>query len=139
MASYGEAFFAPGDRKVTLNFAAARGLPLDPERIASRFSPERFLIKLTPINPTRRAVRSGLETRIDPGNAAGSRRVAERFRAAGYETILSIGELAENEIGSNCGMYVGMADDERYAHDGAFHLGEARSADTVEAKVVPGP
>ena len=30
---------------------------------------------------------------------------AEALREAGYETILSIGEVRENRIGSNCGMY----------------------------------
>ena len=108
MAAYGEAFFSDGDRKITLNFAPARALPLDPDCLRPHFSPERFLIKLTPINPTRRALQSGLEALIDPWDEAGSTRVAERFRRAGYETILSIGEPEENEIGSNCGMYVGI-------------------------------
>jgi len=107
MAAYGDTFFSPGDRKVTLNFAPARTLPLEPECLTPHFSPERFLIKLTPINPTRMAERSGLEGLIDPCDEEGNALVAERFRSAGYETILSIGELAENEIGSNCGMHVG--------------------------------
>lgn len=106
MAGYGDRFFEPGDRKVTLNFAAARGFPLDPARLADLFSPERFLIKLTPINPTYAAARSGLRGVIDPGDEAGNRRWVETFRAYGFDTILSIGELDENEIGSNCGMYV---------------------------------
>jgi hypothetical protein len=36
----------------------------------------------------------------------GGERVADRFRMAGFETILSIGETDENRIGSNCGMRV---------------------------------
>ncbi|MBD3871329.1 MAG: hypothetical protein IFK91_00230 [Acidobacteria bacterium] len=36
----------------------------------------------------------------------GCEAVAERFRDVGYETIVNIGELEENAIGSNCGMYV---------------------------------
>ncbi len=28
------------------------------------------------------------------------------MRSAGYEVIVSIGEVEENEIGSNCGQYV---------------------------------
>ena len=106
MAAYGERFFAPGDRKITLNFAPARGLPLEPERLQAHFSPERFLVKLTPINPTRTAARAGLTGLIDPEDPAACHQITERFRAAGYDTLLSIGELRENAIGSNCGMYV---------------------------------
>jgi 23S rRNA (adenine2503-C2)-methyltransferase len=105
IAAYGERFFAPGDRKITLNFAPARGLPLQPERLRAALLPDHFLVKLTPINPTRAARHSELIGLIDPADRAGSERVAERFRAAGYETLISIGELRENEIGSNCGMY----------------------------------
>ena len=36
----------------------------------------------------------------------GCEAVAERFRDVGYETIVNIGELEENAICSNCGMYV---------------------------------
>lgn len=106
MAEYGERFHESGDRKITLNFAPARGLPLEPKHLADIFSPERFLIKLTPINPTLSAARSGLTGLINPADNATCRRVADSFRAMGYDTILSIGELDENEIGSNCGMYV---------------------------------
>jgi 23S rRNA (adenine2503-C2)-methyltransferase len=105
MASFGERFWEDGDRKIALNFAAPAGYPLDPESIRPIFSPDRFLIKLTPINPTRSAERSGLVGVIDPSDPERCRAIGERFRAAGYETIISIGELEENAIGSNCGMY----------------------------------
>ncbi len=106
IAEYGNRFFAKGDRKVTLNFAAAKGLPLEPEMLAPLFSPDRFLIKLTPINPTGAALRSGLESLIKPGDNESCQQIVKSFKAFGYDTILSIGELEENEIGSNCGMYV---------------------------------
>lgn len=104
IADYGDRFFANGDRKIGLNFAPARGAPLEPARLADRFSRERFAVKLTPINPTAAAALSGLEGLIDPADGRGSEELAERFRKAGFETILSIGELDENRIGSNCGM-----------------------------------
>ena len=44
---------------------------------------------------------------ITPGDDEANRRLVESFEACGFRTILSIGELAENAIGSNCGMYVG--------------------------------
>ena len=102
---WGETFYRRGDRKLTLNFAPVAGLPLDPEQLATCCPPQRFLIKLTPINPTRAAAAAGLRGRIDPGDPAGCRRMAKMFEAAGFETLLSIGELRENQIGSNCGMH----------------------------------
>ena len=95
-----------GDRKITLNFAPAAGLPLDPAVIAAVFSPERFMIKLTPINPTHASRKAGLSGLIDPANNDQCNRIVDLFRREGFDTLLSIGELQENAIGSNCGMYV---------------------------------
>ncbi len=106
IASYGRRFYAKGDRKITLNFAAARGMPLDPVQLANWFCPEVFAVKLTPINPTFAALRSGIAGFIDPDDVPACERTAELFRRAGFETILSIGEPDENRIGSNCGMCV---------------------------------
>jgi 23S rRNA (adenine2503-C2)-methyltransferase len=106
MADYGDRFWSPGDRKVTLNFAPARDGALDASVIRAIFDPGRFLIKLTPINPTTAATRAGLVGLIDPAQPAECERVAAAFRNAGFETLISIGDLRENEIGSNCGMYV---------------------------------
>jgi 23S rRNA (adenine2503-C2)-methyltransferase len=122
MAEYGDRFFSPGSRKITLNFAPAKGFPLDPAALYPRFSPERFLIKLTPINPTGSASASGLESLIDPRDEASCREVARRFSDIGYDTILSIGELRENHIGSNCGMFIGKLEKDarkKGAHGGA--------------------
>ncbi|MBN2170629.1 MAG: radical SAM protein, partial [Candidatus Krumholzibacteriota bacterium] len=110
VAAYGDRFFEPGGTKIGLNFAPARGLPLEPERLCEHFSPERFLVKLTPINPTRARDRAGLAGVVDADDPGPGERLAARFAALGYETILSIGDLRENAIGSNCGMYVSRAD-----------------------------
>ncbi|GAB4505007.1 MAG: hypothetical protein Fur0043_20020 [Anaerolineales bacterium] len=106
MAAYGERFHRPGDRKITLNFALAEGLPADPSVLLRYFDPARYLVKLTPVNPTVRAVQNGLTTHIDPCRPEGGQVIAQAMRAAGYDTIVSIGEVEENEIGSNCGQYV---------------------------------
>lgn len=106
IAIFGDRFYHPGDRKITLNFAPADGLPLKPTSLLEYFSPEKYLVKLTPINPTKKAIQSGLRSVIDPSSQEKCESIARRFERAGFETILSIGELEENIIGSNCGMYV---------------------------------
>lgn len=104
IATYGQRFHAPGDRKVTLNFAPIQGLPLEPARLTATFSPDTFLVKLTPINPTHAAEAAGLRGALDPDDPGRAAELADRFRRHGFETLISIGELEENRIGSNCGM-----------------------------------
>ena len=111
IAEYSKDFAKPenGDKKVTLNFAPAVGYPIDPEVIRRHFEPSRFLIKLTPLNPTVRSVEESLASAIDPRDSGSSEELVSAFRREGFEVILSIGELEENRIGSNCGQYIQRA------------------------------
>ena len=106
MARWGATFYREGDRKVTLNFAAARDFPLDPAALRSVFDPRYFLIKLTPINPTHASQQAGICGLIDPETPERNMEVVAGFEQVGYDVILSIGETRENQIGSNCGMYI---------------------------------
>jgi 23S rRNA (adenine2503-C2)-methyltransferase len=106
IADFGHDWMEPGDRKVTLNFALAQNSPLDVKVIREIFDPQTFLIKLTPINPTSRAEENKLITVIDPDDPASGEPIVKEFRKEGFEVILSIGEVEENKIGSNCGMYL---------------------------------
>lgn len=129
IAAYGGRWFETGDRKVTLNFALAEGMPVDPAVLLGRFSPEIFLIKITPVNPTFSAKKSGIASNVVTGGRESD--TAHALRAAGYETIVSIGELEENRIGSNCGQHLAasLAHDEPlaggYTYDLRMLAGEA--------------
>jgi len=111
IAAYGDRFCSPekGDKKVTLNFAPAVGYPLDAKIIRKHFDPSKFIIKITPLNPTVRSHEKSLRSLIDPYDLTNSQRIVEMFEREGFEVILSIGELEENKIGSNCGQYVQRA------------------------------
>ena len=104
MAAYGERFFDPGGKKITLNFALATDTIIDPASLFRYFNPEKFIIKLTPVNPTFKALQNKLESLITEESTR--HEIAGEFRDLGYEVILSIGEWEENLIGSNCGQYV---------------------------------
>ncbi|NQU06834.1 MAG: radical SAM protein [Calditrichaeota bacterium] len=110
MADYGRELFEPGSRKVALNFALTEGVPIDPDILASYFNPEIFLIKITPLNPTFSMMKNGYKSR-DCNNCE-SDDLIKSLRMAGFEVIVSIGELEENSIGSNCGQYVSMLNEE---------------------------
>lgn len=103
IAGYGNKF-ADKFKKVTLNFAVGETYPVQPERLLKYFSPENFLIKITPVNPTYNAQKNGIKSYIQPGISDYD--LIRSLKRAGYEVILSIGELEENNIGSNCGQYI---------------------------------
>lgn len=105
VAAYGERFFRPGDRKVTLNFAAMEGVPVDAGVVARLFDPDRFLIKITPLNPTLQQRERGLANAMNL-SAPDDFGPAVELRHRGYDVIVSVGELRENAIGSNCGQHV---------------------------------
>ena len=106
MADYGGRFYRAGDRKITLNFALAENSPIGAEVLARYFDPSRYLVKLTPVNPTSRAAQNNLASHINPTRPETAESAARPLLEAGYEVIVSIGEVEENEIGSNCGQYV---------------------------------
>jgi len=107
ISAYGEKFFGPGDRKITLNFALGKGAPLAAAVLRKYFDPGKFIIKVTPINPTFSTVENKLQSYIEPDEYRQEQdeKLGE-LRECGYEVIVSIGELEENKIGSNCGQYV---------------------------------
>lgn len=106
MAAYGDRFYSAGDRKITLNFALSRDMPVDPQVLIDHFDPQKFLIKITPLNPTYRAQENQLSSYIDPSRQDEEDPLVESLQETGYQVIVSIGELEENQIGSNCGQYI---------------------------------
>jgi len=111
IAAFSERFVdtSSGDKKITLNFAPTVGYPIDVGVVKEHFDPSMFLIKLTPLNPTVRSNEQSLQSVIDPHTDHTSKTIVDMFRDSGYEVILSIGELEENKIGSNCGQFIQRA------------------------------
>jgi 23S rRNA (adenine2503-C2)-methyltransferase len=106
IAEYGKIFHAPGDKKISLNFALAKGAIFDAKTIRRYFNPEIFLIKITPINPTINSIKNNLKSYFIKNAGEDKLNIIPQLQALDFEVILSIGELQENKIGSNCGQYV---------------------------------
>lgn len=121
IAIFGDRFFQKNDRKITLNFIAANDVPIDTSVMLNYFSPDRYLVKITPVNPTYRALHNKLHSRIElnPGLIYSDTQI-EHLRAAGYQVIVSIGNTEENLIGSNCGQYVLSHINNEHALDQAY-------------------
>ncbi len=106
ISRFGEGFFLPGDQKITLNFIFSGEMELDHKVLVDNFDPQKFIIKITPVNPTISAVSNGINTDFKKVKIKLDETVSG-IRNAGFEVILSVGELEENRIGSNCGQYIG--------------------------------
>lgn len=109
LSEYGKSFYRPGQRKVVLNFALQPQWPLDSLILGRIFDPQYFAVKLTPVNPTI----TGKENRLEFGRQREEilLQMEDKARAIedrGFLVIRSVGNLEENEIGSNCGQAVKM-------------------------------
>ncbi len=97
--SYGEEFFRRGKRKVVLNFPVNDKNEISIERISEIFDKKSFIIKLTPVNPTFNAKNKDLSQESNSRMECLKKRLIDE----GFDVIISIGEIRENEVGSNCG------------------------------------
>ncbi|EKE01408.1 MAG: hypothetical protein ACD_21C00142G0001 [uncultured bacterium] len=107
IADYGARFYASGDKKITLNFALAKNSPVCAKELKKYFDPEIFIIKITPVNPTVNSAANNIESYFTDGSVGeDTNNLLKQLQEAGYEVLLSIGELEENQIGSNCGQFI---------------------------------
>lgn len=106
IAQYGARFFQRGDRKLLLNFALAKDSQFDPLTVKRIFNPDIFAIKLTPLNPTFRGQQNGFITILRSQRSEQVDRSIQELKEAGFDVVLSIGDVREDEVGSNCGQAV---------------------------------
>lgn len=105
ISEFGEIYWKEGDRKINLNFAMANEFPLDAKIISRYFDPRKFLIKITPLNPTENAIKHGFHTLISYEKRE-KIKIVDELVEEGFDVIISIGAKEEIEIGSNCGQSV---------------------------------
>jgi 23S rRNA (adenine2503-C2)-methyltransferase len=108
IAAFGDRWYRPGDRRIVLNFALAEGWPVDPDAIAATFPSDRFVVKLTPLNPTRPAIRAGFGTVLSESHPGACDGLVEAFARCGFDCIVSIGKDEEIALKSNCGQAVAV-------------------------------
>ncbi len=101
ISEYGERYYS-GGRKVTLNFALDGKAPIDVEKLSDTFDKRYFAVKITPLNPTRQAEKNKL-INVFSEDETGRYPVINELEEEGFDVYLSIGDLRENEIKSNCG------------------------------------
>ncbi len=105
IAVIGEKMYREGFRKIALNFALMKDSPLDVNVLSKYFSPDIFMVKITPVNPTYSKLRNEIESFFN-AYEEDKNYLIDEIRSAGYDVILSIGEKDENLVGSNCGQFI---------------------------------
>lgn len=120
ISKYGELFRARKDKKISLNFALAKGSIVDADALRGYFDPKVFLIKITPINPTLSARENKIESYLTSDASEDYLGIITRLRRVGFDVIVSIGEVEENKIGSNCGQYIKKFLDSKLTINGMY-------------------
>lgn len=92
----------PVGRKITLNFAVA-DYTIDCDYLAKLFSPELYIIKLTPMHKTLTAIQNHIETVGDYTSSEPYEELEKRFQKAGFETLVFIASKDEDEGRITCG------------------------------------
>lgn len=92
----------PVGRKITLNFAVA-GYEIDPRILLDHFSPDHYLVKLTPMHKTSSAERSGIKTSGDFTSYHPYREYETNLKTAGYDVIVFLASEYEDLGRITCG------------------------------------
>lgn len=92
----------PVGRKITLNFAVA-GYTVDPNVLLRWFSPEWYIVKLTPMHKTSVALEHGIKTDGDYTTPEPYQEIEDRLKRAGYDVLVFIASRDEDEGRITCG------------------------------------
>lgn len=93
----------PVGRKITLNFAVVDGWPIDAKVLRSLFSPEHFVVKLTPMHVTESATTSHIATHGDATTPEPYLRAENDLRAEGFDVLVFIASHEEDASRITCG------------------------------------
>lgn len=92
----------PVGRKITLNFAVA-DYTVDCVKLAKLFTPELYIVKLTPMHKTDTAISNGIQTVGDYTSPEPYQELEQRMKDAGFETLVFIASRDEDEGRITCG------------------------------------
>ena len=92
----------PFGRKITLNFAVAN-YTIEPKVLLDYFSPEYYLIKLTPMHKTNLALKYGIKTKGDYTTMQPYSEIEKSLKKAGYDVLVFIASKEEDLGRITCG------------------------------------
>ncbi len=92
----------PNGRKFTLNFAIA-DWEIDADKLLKYFSPDDYIIKLTPMHKTSTAEKNNIKTTGDYTTYYPYKEIENKLKSAGYDVLVFIASKEEDESRITCG------------------------------------
>jgi len=105
-AKMAEHFKDPLSRKYCLNFAYSTDFEIDAKLLASMFDNEKFMCKITPIHNNVSCRANGIETIGGYDSYTPYRRVEEDLKAAGFDVLVFVPSMDEEDGLVTCGNLV---------------------------------
>lgn len=96
-------FPAPNGRKYCINMAMADGYEADGEKIARLFSPDKWMVKITPIHVTTASAEHGIETTGGYDVYEAYAYAEHAFKHAGFDTLVFVPSYDEDFGMITCG------------------------------------
>ena len=102
ISSIGKMLDSPKGRKITLKFAVA-GYEVDAEKLRDLFSPDKFVVKLTPMHKTHTALENGIKTDGDYTTMYPYQHIEEALKKVGFDVLVFIASEYEDLGRITCG------------------------------------
>lgn len=102
ISDIGKMLDTPRGRKITLNFAVA-GYEVDAEKLRDLFSPDKFVVKLTPMHKTYSALENGIKTDGDYTTMYPYRHIEEALKNVGFDVLVFVASEYEDLGRITCG------------------------------------
>jgi len=96
----------PLGRKYCLNFAYSTDFEVDAERLAELFDSNNWMVKITPIHNNKACRDNGIETVGGYDSYAPYRKVEEELKAAGFDVLVFVPSMDEEDGLVTCGNLV---------------------------------
>lgn len=103
IAKLGEALPMPVGRKYALNFALADGYEIEAKKLASLFDPQKFMVKITPMHNTKACIDNNIKTTDGYSYFTPYKGAEEELKAAGFDVLVFVPSLDEDEGLITCG------------------------------------
>lgn len=103
IAEIGDALEKPLGRKFALNFAVADEYEVDANKLSDLFDAKKFMVKITPIHITKSCVKNGIKTSGGYKVFESYRDTEEKLKRSGFDTLVFVPSLEEDESGITCG------------------------------------
>ena len=112
ISKIGEMLDMPRGRKYALNFALGDNFEVDAEKLRDLFSPNKFMVKITPIHITNSCKENNIETKNGYFDYSPYREIENKLIKVGFDVLVFIPSIEEDTSRITCGNAI-LSDESR--------------------------